>query len=452
MPTLEELRERINLRLEESFVSISEQVGDLAPADLVELLNQLNLIEAASVMTMLPVSRAVELIDLPTMRRRSAILEKLDPGRTAQIIEELSADERTDVIQQMGVSERRRVLARVSQAVKLELEHLLQYEEHTAGGIMTTELMQLDPDWTVGEALRHIRAVAREKESIYACYVMDRGNGHLLGSVSLRDLVMAELDQPITQVMRRKPVTVNALDDQETVAQKIAKYDLLAIPVVDDEGTVLGIVTVDDVIDVFIEEQKEDLLRMAAVEPGALDHPYFDNPIFRVVRKRIGWLLFLFVAGTLTSKVLHSFADELRAVVALSFFVPLLIGTGGNAGAQTVMTVIRSLSLGEIGTKHIWRVVLRESLTGLLVGLLISVVAFAQAFWITQDIPLALTIAATICAICLWSTAVGAVIPILANSFGVDPALLSAPLISTLVDATGLIIYLTIARMILTQI
>lgn len=452
MPTLDELRNRINLRLEESFVGISEQVGDLAPADLVELLNQLNLIEAATVLTMLPISRAVELIDLPTMTRRSAILEKLDPGRTARIIEELSADERTDVIQQMGVAERRRILAKVSQPVKVELEHLLQYEEHTAGGIMTTELMQLDPEWTVGEALRHIREVAREKESIYACFVMERETGHLLGSVSLRDLVMAELEDPIVKVLRRKPVTVNALDDQETVAKKIAKYDLLAVPVVDEEGTVLGIVTVDDVIDVFIEEQTEDILRMAAVEPGALDRPYFDNPIFRVVRKRIGWLLFLFVAGTLTSKVLHSFEDELKAVVALSFFVPLLIGTGGNAGAQTVMTVIRSLSLGEIGLRHAWRVVLREAVTGLLVGIVIALVAFAQAFWITQDMPLALTIAATICTICLWSTTVGAIIPILANAVGVDPALLSAPLISTLVDATGLIIYLSIARLILDQI
>lgn len=452
MPTLEELRNRINLRLEESFVGISEQVSDLAPADLVELLNQLNLIEAATVLTMLPVARSIELIDLPNMTRRSGVLEKLDPGRAAQIIEGLSADERTDVIQQMGLIERRRILAKVSIEVKVELEHLLQYEEHTAGGIMTTELMQIDPDWTVGEALRHIRAVAREKESIYACYVMESGTGKLLGSVSLRDLVMAEFDQPISQVMRRKPVTVNALDDQETVAQKIAKYDLLAVPVVDETGMVLGIVTVDDVIDVFIEEQTEDILRMAAVEPGALDRPYFDNPIFRVVRKRIGWLLFLFVAGTLTSKVLHSFESELKEVVALSFFVPLLIGTGGNAGAQTVMTVIRSLSLGEIGVRHAWRVVMREALTGLLVGVLISLVAFAQAFWITHDIPLALTIAATICVICLWSTTVGAIIPILAHSIGVDPALLSAPLISTLVDATGLIIYLSIAKMILDQI
>jgi len=450
--TLEDLRERINLRLEESFVGISEQVADLPPEDLVELLNQLKLIEAASVIMMLPVPRVIELLDQPTMTRRGAILEKLDPARAAQIIEGLSADERTDIIQQMGLTERRRVLTRVGAEAKAELEHLLQYAEHTAGGIMTTEFVRLDPQMTVGETLKHIRSVAREKESIYACYVLEPETGRLLGAISLRDLVMAEMNQPIAEVMRRKPVTVQTDDDQETVAQRIAKYNLLAVPVLEKDGSVVGFVTVDDVIDVMIEEQTEDILRMAAVEPGALDRPYFDNPIFRVVRKRIGWLLFLFVAGSLTSKVLHSFEAELAAVVALNFFVPLLIGTGGNAGAQTVMTVIRSLSLGEIGVKHAWRVALREATTGLLIGVMIGLIAFTQAFWVTRDFKLALTIAVTVCAICIWSTTVGAIIPIAAHRVGVDPAVLSAPLITTLVDATGLLIYLTIAKMILDQI
>ena len=452
MPALEDLRERINLRLEESFVGISEQVSDLRAEDLVELLNQLKIVEAAAVLTMLPFSRAIELFDQPTMTRRPAILEKLDPVRAAHIIEGLAADERTDIIQVMGLTERRRVLAKVSNEVKTELEHLLQYEEHTAGGIMTTEFVRLGPEMTVGDALKHIRSVAREKESIYACYVLEPGTGHLLGAVSLRDLVMAELNQPVTQVMRRKPVTVEASDDQEVVAQKIAKYNLLAVPVLEKDARVAGFVTVDDVIDVLIEEQTEDILRMAAVEPGALDRPYFDNPILHVVRKRIGWLLFLFVAGTLTSKVLHSFESELATVVALTFFVPLLIGTGGNAGAQTVMTVIRSLSLGEIGIKQAWRVTLREAITGLLVGMLIGIVAFIQAYWVTHNFSLALTITVTVCAICIWSTTVGSIIPILAHRFGVDPAVLSAPLITTLVDATGLLIYLSIAKLILDQI
>jgi magnesium transporter len=450
--TLEELRERINLRLEESFVGISEQVADLRPEDLVELLNQLKLMEAAAVIMMLPVARVIELLDQPTMTRRGAILEKLDPARAAQIIEGLSADERTDIIQQMGLTERRRVLAKVNEEAKAELEHLLQYAEHTAGGIMTTEFVKLDQRASVGEALKYIRSGARDKESIYACYVLEPETGTLLGSVSLRDLVMAEMSQPITEVMRRKPISVQTSDDQETVAHKIAKYNLLAVPVLEKDGRVVGFVTVDDVIDVMIEEQTEDILRMAAVEPGALDRPYFDNPIFRVVQKRIGWLLFLFVAGTLTSKVLHSFETELATVVALNFFVPLLIGTGGNAGAQTVMTVIRSLSLGEIGVKHAWRVAAREATTGFLVGMLIGVIAFAQAFWVTRDFKLALTIAVTVWAICVWSTTVGSIIPITAHRIGVDPAVLSAPLITTLVDATGLMIYLTIAKLILDQI
>jgi len=446
---LKKLLERIHLRLDESLVGIGAQVADLAAADLAELLNELTLVEAATVISMLPVTRAIEVCDQPTMRRRAAILEHLDPTRVAEILTGLSADERTDIVQKMGLHERHRTVAKLSPELRKELESLLKYPPNTAGGIMTTEFVHLDPGLKVGAALKHIRAVAREKESIYACYVLEPGTGQLLGSVSLRDLVMAELDAPVTQVMRRKPVTVDAEDDQEAVAQKIGKYNLLAVPVLEKDGNVVGFVTVDDVIDVLIEEQTEDIMRMAAVGSDALEKPYFDNPILRVVRKRIGWLLLLFVAGTLTSAVLHRFEDELAAVVALAFFIPLLIGTGGNAGAQTVMTVIRSLALGEVGVRQAWRVVLREATTGMVVGLLVGAVAFGQALLWQAPMALALTVSVTMFAICVWSTTVGSLIPILADRFGVDPAVLSAPLITTLVDATGLIIYFSIAKLIL---
>ena len=443
------LLERIHLRLDESIVGIAEQLAHLDAADLAELINQLTLAEAAAVVSLLPVPRAIEICDQPTMRRRAAILEKLDPARVAQILEGLSADESTDIIQRMSPHQRHRVMPKLSAEMRKELEGLLQYPAHTAGGIMTTELVRLDPGMTVGEALKHIRSVAREKESIYACYVMEPRTNHLLGAVSLRDLVMAELAKPVTDVMRRKPVTVNALDDQEAVAKKIAKYNLLAVPVLEKDESLVGFVTVDDVIDVLVEEQTEDILRMAGVEPGALDKPYFDNPILRVVRKRIGWLLLLFVAGTLTSAVLHRYQDELAAVVALAFFIPLLIGTGGNAGAQTVMTVIRSLALGEVRVKQAWRVVLREATTGMLVGLMVASVAFGQALLWKAPFELAITVSVTMFAICVWSTTVGSLVPIVAERFGVDPAVLSAPLITTLVDATGLVIYFTIAKIIL---
>jgi magnesium transporter len=452
VPAPHDLLERIHLRLEESLVGIGEQVADLPAADLADLLNQLTLVEAATVVSMLSIARATELFDQPTMTRRAAIIEKIDPGRAAQILEGMSADERTDIIQVMGHLERRRIIPKLSAEAQSELEDLLQYPEHTAGGIMTTEFVRLGAQMTVADALKHIRSVARDKESIYACYVLEPETEHLLGSVSLRDLVMAELDRKVGDVMRRKPVTVAALEDQESVAAKIAKYNLLAVPVLEADGSVVGFVTVDDVIDVLIEEQTEDILRMAGVEPGALDRPYFDNPILNVVRKRIGWLLLLFVAGTLTSEVLHRYEEELAAVVALSFFIPLLIGTGGNAGAQTVMTVIRSLALGEIGLRNAWRVVLREAMTGAIVGLSIGMFAFAFASLRGSLTALALTVSVTMFAICVWSTTVGSLIPIVAHRFGIDPAVLSAPLITTLVDATGLLIYLTIAKIILDQI
>ena len=449
MAAPKDLLERIQLRLEESFTSIGERVSDLPPADIADLLNQLNRAEAASVITMLPTPRAVEVLDQPTMRRRAAILEQLEPDRAAQVLAGLSADQRTDIVQQMGEHERRKLLPKLEPEVKAEVERLIQYPDHTAGGIMTTEFVRLDPRMTVADALKHIRSVAREKESIYACYVIEPETGRLLGSVSLRDLVMAEFGQSVTEVMRKKPVTVSALDDQELVANKISKYNLLAVPVLEKDGAVVGFVTVDDVIDVIREEETEDILKMAGVEPGALDKPYFENSIPRVVRKRIGWLLFLFVAETFTGTVLRFYENELAAVVALSFFIPLLIGTGGNAGSQTVTTVIRSIALGEIGLRDEWRVLAREASTGVLIGLLVGAVAFGRALLWGAHMPLAVTVAITVLVICSWSTTVGSLIPIAAERFGVDPAVLSAPLIATLVDATGLVIYFSIAKAIL---
>jgi magnesium transporter len=449
VPAPEELLERIRLRLEESFTGIGEVVTDLPAPDVADLLNQLTLAEAATVALMLPVPRAVEVLDQPTMTRRSAILEKLEPARAARILEGMAADERTDIVQQMGEHERRRLLPKLSPDVRAEVERLLQYPDHTAGGIMTTEFVRLDPSMTVSAALKHIRSVAREKESIYACYVLEPATGRLLGSLSLRDLVMSDLERPVTEIMRRKPVTVAALDDQEAVAHRIAKYNLLAVPVIEKDGSVVGFVTVDDVVDVLIEEQTDDILKMGAVEPGALDRPYFDNPVLRVVRKRIGWLLLLFVAETFTGTVLRHYEGELSAVVALSFFIPLLIGTGGNAGSQTVTTIIRSIALGEIRLRDAWRVLGREATTGVIVGVLVGGVAFGRALLWGAHLPLAATVGITVLTICAWSTTVGSLIPIAAERFGVDPAVLSAPLITTLVDATGLVIYFRIAKVIL---
>jgi len=459
MPTedLKALLERIHSRLDESFVGIGQIVSDLRAADLAELINQLTLAEAASVVSMLSAARVIEIFDQPTMRRRAAILESLEPSRAVEILSGLSADERTDIVQRMRLHERHRIVPKLSPGVRTELEHLLQYPVHTAGGIMTTEFVELDSSMTVATALKHIRAVAREKESIYACYVIERQTKRLLGAVSLRDLVMAELDAPLEKVMRAKPITVNALDDQETVAHKISKYNLLAVPVLEQDGSVVGFVTVDDVIDVLVEEGTEDILRLAAVEPGAMDKPYMQVTLPTMVRKRAGWLVILFLGEMLTATAMGFFEKEIERAVVLALFVPLIISSGGNSGSQASTLVIRALALSEVKLRDWWRVMRREVLSGLGLGVILGTIGFLRiSIWSAfSDIYgphwmlVAFTVGLALVGIVLWGTLAGSMLPFMLRRFGFDPATSSAPFVATLVDVTGLVIYFSVAVVVL---
>ena len=454
---LKQLLERIHTRLDESFVGIGHVVSDLDAADLAELINQLTLAEAATVVSMLPVARAIEICNQPTMRRRAAILERLEPPRVAEILTGLSADERTDVVQKMGLHERHKVVPRLSDEMRHELEGLLQYPVHTAGGNMTTEFVELDPSMNVAAALKHIRAVAKEKESIYACYVMEPGTKHLLGAVSLRDLVMADLESPLTNVMRKRPITVNALDDQEVVANKIAKYDLLAVPVLETDGSVVGFVTVDDVIDVLVEEGTEDILRMAAVEPGALDKPYMQVSLPMMIRKRAGWLVILFLGEMLTATAMGFFEKEIEKAVVLALFVPLIISSGGNSGSQASTLVIRALALSEVKLRDWWQVMRREVLSGLGLGLILGTIGFLRiTIWSAFShiygphwLLVALTVGVALIGIVLWGTLSGSMLPFALRRLGFDPATSSAPFVATLVDVTGLVIYFSVAVLVL---
>ena len=458
MITREDLLERIRLRLEDSFVGIGEVVAELQPADVADLVNDLTRQEAAAVMSMLAVPRAVEVCDQPTLRRRSAILGQMDPARAGQVLEGLSADQRTEIVRGMGEISRRRLLPKLSAEVRAEIERLLQYPPHSAGGIMTTEFVRLDPAWTVGECLRHVRVVAREKESIYAGYVMEPDTGRLLGSVSLRDLVMAELDQPVEKVMRRRPVTVSALEDQEIVAAKIGKYNLLAVPVLENDGSVVGFVTVDDVIDVMVEEGTEDALKMGAVEAGALDEPYTATPFWTLVRKRAGWLLVLFLSEMLTATAMGRFEEEIARAVVLALFVPLIISSGGNSGSQAASLVIRALAVGELGLRDWWRVMRREISSGLVLGSILGFVGFVRITAWSLVTPqaygphwplVALTVWVSLVGVVLWGTLAGSMLPLLLKRVGMDPAVSSAPFVATLVDVTGIVIYFEVAAQIL---
>jgi magnesium transporter len=323
---------------------------------------------------------------------------------------------------------------------------------------MTTEFVSLRPDMAVGDALAHIRAVASEKEAIYACYVLEPESGRLLGAISLRDLVMAELDCPITRIMRKKPVTVAAHDDQEAVAGKIAKYNLLAVPVLEQDGRVVGFVTVDDVIDVMVVEGTEDVLRMGAVEPGAMDEPYTATPFWRLIRKRAGWLLILFLSEMLTATAMGRFEHEIARAVVLALFVPLIISSGGNSGSQAASLIIRALAVGELRLRDWWQVMRKEVLAGLVLGGTLGVVGLVRiAVW-SQIWPeaygphwplVAVTVFISLIGVVLWGTLSGSMLPIALKRAGMDPAVSSAPFVATLVDVTGIVIYFEVAARVL---
>jgi magnesium transporter len=308
----------------------------------------------------------------------------------------------------------------------------------------------------VREALDRLRHEAPDRETIYYSYVID-ARRKLIGLVSLKALILARPSARIEQIMQTDIVLARVDEDQESVARKIAQYDLIAIPVVDADGLLVGIVTHDDAMDILRQEQTEDILAFGGVSaaPEADDAPYWQGRIIEAVRRRIGWLLMLFLAGTVTRFVVHSFnwVDSRFPEIDFDAFIPLLIGTGGNAGSQTVGTIIRGLALGEIRDGDTLRVLGREVLTGLLLGTLLGGLGFLFTWALLRNpAPFSAVIALAILGICVWANGVGALVPMLARRLGIDPALVSAPLISTLVDATGLVIFYTIAILLLIKL
>jgi magnesium transporter len=334
---------------------------------------------------------------------------------------------------------------------------MLRYPDHSAGAIMTTEFVHLDPGMNVAQALTRVRAEGRDFEHIYGCYVLDPPTGKLLGAVSLRDLVLAEPDRPLPQVMHPRPIAVQVLEDREAVARTIGRYNLLAVPVLEHDGTVVGCVTVDDIIDVLTEEQTEDVLKLGAVEPDVLDEPYLDVSFSRMIRKRAGWLVILFLSEMLTATAMGFFEDEIARAVVLALFVPLIISSGGNSGSQATTLIIRALALGEVRLRDWWRIMRREVYAGLALGLILGTIGFLRiALWSAfGDVygphwPLVgLTVGLSLVGVVLWGTLSGSMLPLILRRLGFDPASSSAPFVATLVDVTGLVIYFTVAWLVL---
>jgi magnesium transporter len=392
----------------------------LDPADSADILEELGDQEAADLITSLPTEAAVRIVD------------EMEPDEAADLLGDVPPELATQILNRLEDPE--------------EIHPLLVHLDTTAGGRMTPEFLALRRRMTAADALRAIREWKPGAEAVYYLYVVDR-HGVLVGVVNLRQLIVADPQTLVADIMDPDVISVQAGTDQEEVARIIGRYDLLALPVVDPQGVLVGVVHIDDVLDVLEEEVTEDIQRLGGAQP--LDEPYLRTGTLTVARKRIGWLMLLFLTGTLTGTVMRHFRDELQAVVTLAVFVPLLIGTGGNAGSQTTSTLIRALAVGDVRLGDALRALWHEIRVGMILGVGMGAIAYLRALLWGSAPSLAVTVSLAILTIVVWANALGAVLPMAAARLGIDPTVVSGPVMSTLVDATGLFLYFSIARVML---
>jgi magnesium transporter len=426
-------------------------------ADLVEHLNALPDAEAVELVARLSLDRAAEVFDRPELNRGGELLQALPGDLSARILVEMSADRAADVLRLLQREAQARLLAPLEPEPAGTLRRLLSYPEHSAGSLMTTEFVSLPTTATVAEALRHIRAVERTRETVYALYLLDPRTRVLVRTIPLRRLITGEPEQKVMELaLDRAPVTVTAETDRRDVARLFARHDLLAVPVVDARMQVLGIVTVDDVIDAMVEQGIEEAHRFGGLE--AVDKPYLRIGFGEMLRSRAGWLCVLFLSEMLTASAMQHFEDELEKAIVLTLFIPLIMSSGGNSGSQATSLIIRALALGQVRLADWWRVALREAPTGLALGAILGLLGAGRiALWQGLGIYdygehwalVALTVGLGLVGIVLFGSLAGSMLPFALKRLGFDPASASAPFVATLVDVTGLVIYFSVALAVL---
>jgi magnesium transporter len=374
------------------------------------------------------------------------LLTRLAVRDAADVLEAMDPDDAADVVGAFDEDDANRFLVEMEPVEAAELRQLLSYAPDTAGGRMTPAFIAISPDLRADQAVVALRQLSREAETIYYVYVTDEEE-NLIGVLSLRGLVLSPPDTPVRDVMATGLVTVTVDTDQEIAAQTLTDYNLLALPVVDEHGRLQGIITSDDVADIIEQETTEDIERLGGSAP--LEEPYLRARPIHLVKKRVGWLLILFLAQAYTGTVLAFYEDTLEAVTALVFFMPLLIGTGGNAGSQVVTTIVRAMGVGDIVFRDIFKILWKEMQTGLMLGAAMAVAVFARALMLGVGVDIGIVVGLTILAVVIWAVTVGAVLPLILRQLRVDPAVVSAPFIATLVDGTGLLIYFSVAGVVL---
>jgi magnesium transporter len=433
----------------EDLVGLTEE---LHPADLADLAAALEPALAQKLLAVLPVEDAARLLENLDEERRSTLFANLatkELDRAAAITDEMAADDRADLYATLGEQLRAELLEAIDEDESRDIRQLLSYPEDSAGALMTTDFVALPAHVTTQEAINLIRQTAADKETIYQAYAVDQ-NGTLLGVVSLRDLVVSPADRTIAQIMNPNLVSAPVDADQEDVARLIAKYDLLALPVVDRHHRIVGIITIDDAIDVVQEEATEDVQRLGGMEP--LEQPYLSTPFAHLIRARAPWLIVLFVAGLATRNVLEHYSHVgIASLVMLQWFIPLIVASGGNSGSQSATLIIRALALSRLQTRDVGRVLGRELMVGLCLGLILCVVgmASAAAWESTRILGMILTVGASVLCVVTISALIGSGVPLLLVRLGIDPAVASNPFITSLCDITGLVIYLELAQLFL---
>ncbi len=442
---LEDILGKVRASLEmDDLAGAVAAIEALRAPDQADLFNELDDEDQTALLPHLDPEDSADILEELEDEDAARLVASLTREDAVRIIDEMEPDEAADLLVEMEPEDQEYVLSHLEDGA--ELRPLLLHPEDTAGGLMTSEFLALGRRMTVGEALAALRIWRPDAEDTYDVYLIDR-LGRLAGEVTMRRLLRADHNTLLIDIVEEESVSAPVGADQEEVARIMSRYDLVSLPVVDAQGVLVGVITIDDVVDVLEEETTEDFQRFGGGEP--LEQPYLDSGVLTVTRKRVGWLLLLFITETLTGSVLRHFEEAMAAVVSLAFFIPLLIGTGGNAGSQTTSTIIRALAVEDLDKRGLLRPLAHETMIGLVLGSMMGIVAYGRALLWHTGHDVALTVAVAIFAIVVWANVLGSVLPILAYRLKIDPTVVSGPAMSTLVDATGLFIYFTIAGLIL---
>ncbi len=431
-------------------VFIESQLKELYPPDIAEIFNKLELEQVKFLFNFIDEQIAADVLVELEEDVREEILTSLTSKEIAeQLIDNMDSDDAADVIAELPDNVQDEVLAQLEDSEQAnDIVDLLNYDENTAGGLMGKELVRVHLNSNSIECVREIRKQSEEVENIYAIYVVD-DDEKLVGLLSLKKLVISPTRSKIADIYDPKIISVKTNTDAEEVANIMDKYNLVVLPVVDALGRLVGRITVDDVVDVRREEETEDVQKMGAME--ALEEPYMNTPFLQMIRKRVGWLIILFLGETLTATAMSFFEDQIAKAVILALFIPLIISSGGNSGSQASTLIIRALALGEITVRDWWKIVKKEFSTGLFIGLILGIIGFTRvalwSYFISSYGPhwqlIAFSVGCSLVGVVLWGTLMGSLLPLALKRFGLDPAVSSAPFVATLVDVTGLVIYFT---------